>query len=477
MSGIRRISTRGTKPSTQTPDDERYEFTLKTHSALFRFFVGLLLEFKPLPSSVLMPDGQNLWFFIGTKGYALSKLAREQRSLTSLIATRDYDNGCLRNEEEIKKLGLLKIDLAPNSIKNALREAKNVFNVVNSNKWDDTRLNYANFGIKSFFMLFIAATAMNPSTAMKLRWNEEYDVSPNAQGMRIVTVKNRAGKKIVSFEIKSKFLSVFRQYLKLRSYILRGHSFEYLFCKASKCSGIKHLDQYGITNYKVSLNTFYPEASWVTSRELRKAKADWLIRVSDISVATHFLQNTEETVRNHYADGSLVNAAHEMSDFYSNITNAAVDNIRTPNTEVPVVIISSEQGVGVAVGSCTDYGEAVKMIGFNDKVMEPNCEKPEGCLFCKHFALHADDTDIRKLFSCMECLLALRQVADNEIHFLEKFGPILDRIEQIISQLSTEQPHKKHLINKIKIEVQEEGLLDDFWSGHYDMLIDLGVVS
>lgn len=70
-------------------------------------------------------------------------------------------------------------------------------------------------------------TGMNDSTASTLKWNKNYQINKTRQKFR--NIKYRAGNKVVEFEIGTKFLKQFQQFILLREFVLNGNESEYLF--------------------------------------------------------------------------------------------------------------------------------------------------------------------------------------------------------------------------------------------------------
>jgi hypothetical protein len=57
-------------------------------------------------------------------------------------------------------------------------------------------------------------------------------------------------------------------------------------------------------------------------------------------------------------------------------------------------------------------------------------------------------------------------------YFLSVFSPILNRIDVLLTEI---ERRSDGLVERIKIEVSE-GELDPYWSGKFEMLIDLGMI-
>ena len=60
-----------------------------------------------------------------------------------------------------------------------------------------------------------------------MMWNKNYQINKTRQKFR--NIKYRAGNKVVEFEIGTKFLKQFQQFILLREFVLNGNESEYLF--------------------------------------------------------------------------------------------------------------------------------------------------------------------------------------------------------------------------------------------------------
>ncbi len=69
------------------------------------------------------------------------------------------------------------------------------------------------------------------------------------------------------------------------------------------------------------------------------------------------------------------------------------------------------------VGACDYYPvhSLKKLLGFTAQAPTPNCQQFEHCLFCQHYAVHADDEDVRKLLSLKSLLGYVKQKATDLI--------------------------------------------------------------
>ena len=129
------------------------------------------------------------------------------------------------------------------------------------------------------------------------------------------------------------------------------------------------------------------------------------------------------------------------------------------------------------VGACASiHAQPEKAIGFTERAPTPNCQQFEHCLFCQHYAIHADDEDVRKLLSLKALLAYVKQKATDLIRWEQQFGVVLHRIEEVLTELSDTYVALRMRIIVIQDEV-ESGDLDAYWLNHFELLIDLGWIS
>lgn len=106
---------------------------------------------------------------------------------------------------------------------------------------------------------------------------------------------------------------------------------------------------------------------WITPRELRNTRVNWLLRRSgDPSLTAEMAQHTKEVLRERYEQPSQQRAMAEVAQFWSKH-----DPIQQRDLKLSVI-----------ASSCT--GEPETVVGRPDAVPQPNCVSPSGCLWCKH---------------------------------------------------------------------------------------------
>ncbi len=452
--------------ATEPPSDDAQSRVLALCEALFNGLATLVLECRPYPYWLPMPkflgaDGDGLWAFPSNKWCMPPHELRVRASLGRPFWVFDYANGRLADPLTIAPY--YTVDPRKNTplqvAQKAVDQARVSMESANADSRHHRRLGAALIAHNAFLVLFLANTAMNWSSVRELLWTGEFDVGAERQGFR--TVKYRAQRRTVAFEIQAVFLPSFRRFLQVRAYLLGERVSDRLFV-ASDFVGrrIEPLKTKSLTNIVESLQRIDPTLPSIMSKAWRAGKSDWLLRTTDVATAAQVLQNTEFTVLQSYAAGSSTTHHDEMGMFFERLSGVVLDR--------EVVMPSA---VERAVGMCTAFGHP-EAIG--SPPVPVDCRGAEGCLFCEHFKVHADERDTRKLISCRYCIQQTAPLAGSQERFLALFGPIFDRIGAILSEVGKRAPG---IVEQLEREVVEDGNLDPYWAGKLEMLLNLELVA
>ena len=184
-----------------------------------------------------------------------------------------------------------------------------------------------------------------------------------------------------------------------------------------------------------------------------------------------------DTARNNYARTSFKDAAQQISQFFNELREVAVSQTRTLERIAVQTLDESVDVQTLPVGACvTATPQPEKALGFTAQAPTPNCQQFEHCLFCQHYAVHADDMDIRKLLSLKSLLAYVKQKATDLVKWEQQFGVVLHRIDEVLNDLSNTYENLHDRIFSIQEEV-ESGDLDAYWLNHFELLLDLGWIA
>lgn len=332
----------------------------------------------------------------------------------------------------------------------------------NDDPYHRLRIERANLAMHAFYHLLLAAGGQNATPVADLLWSEELEravIDANSAGAGFKSIKWRAKGKAIEFEMRWQFLPYLRTYLNLRRHLLNGRKCDYLFFTYGESGTLAEPKQAGnrpmCQSFKRAcerLADFTP----VGPRQLRATKADFVIRNGDVFLAAKALNNDPKTVEVSYSEGSVVQQAVEMSEHYGRMREMMKKD-RSGEEER-------------AMGGCSEPLKPIPIVA--TPPVKPNCKDEEGCLFCNHYRLHADEKDARKLLSARRCV----RVVANQPHLGSQYeavmAPVLEQIEFYVRLIREREPT---LVACVEREVDEEDMLDPFWLAKLEALIAIGM--
>lgn len=442
---------------TAPPDAIEMAKVLSLCDSLFSGLSSLVLNTEPFPYFLKMPkylgfDNDGFWVFpINAWCDPLGRMKGKDKTHCRVY---DYGNGTLRELSEVLHL-YANYDNAVRSVRGA---EQNLLEA-NANQFHFRRRSSASLAVGAFLLMFFANTGMNLAQALELTWDDDFEVGVERQGFR--AIKWRARGRGCSFEISTQFLHTFKQYLKLRDYLLSDENCDLLFFTSGLNKGDKphKMGASVLTEFYRTLKSIDPDISTLLSKKMRAAKSDWLVKNTDIATAAKILNNTERTILKSYAAGSETTHIEEMSAFL----NSVADVVLAKDAAV-------DHGVDLPVGICASFGDPHQVA--KDIPSQPDCRSPEGCLFCDKFKIHADERDTRKLLSCQYCLQETAHMVSSEEQYSTLFVPIFNRIQQLLSEIGQRD---LAMVERVQQEVSE-GELDPFWVSKLEMLINLELI-
>lgn len=348
----------------------------------------------------------------------------------------------------------------------------------NEDKRHIERERLASYGLCIGMLLFIAQTGANLDTAQQLQL-DTMEILPSTQGRRFSGTKNRAGGKTVYPEFGVKFEPVFRKILELREWYIQDEQCDFIFPLRNEIQKLGPVSYGRLQLMKKLFQRIFPRLIWVTPQQWRKHKSSQTVKFSagDLLLEAEVMGHSLDTARNNYARTSFNDAAQQISQFFNELREVAVAQTRTvERIAVQTLEVAVDTQV-LPVGICSTASlQPEKAIGFTEQAPTPNCQQFEHCLFCQHYAVHADDTDVRKLLSLKSLLGYIKQKATDLIKWESQFGVVLHRIDEVLTELSNAYVDLRERIIVIQDEV-ESGDMDAYWLNHFELLIDLGWIA
>ncbi len=465
LEGISLLNTHGYQhiPTRPNTDDEQ-EIILGLLGSIFEGYYKLVINNKQFPYKLDLP------VFVDEKGYrwlfpykAFMKNSNNEGNRPLAV---NYENGCIYSAEEMENIYRNKFNTVWDISKHINQRrytANKKIREANDNCQHLRRRQFAYTSAQAFAFMFIINTGMNLSNALSIKWDDSYSIEPDVQGFR--SIKYRAQGKEVKFIITNKFIIEFKRFLQIRKYLLNGVDFDYLFLSFGHevvPSTVKQPDHRGYFNGLYDkMRIYYSDIPTLSARKFRALKSDYLLTNHDVSTTALLLQNSERTVKKSYSFGLVSKTNSEMSGFFETVS----DKIKYSR---------NKKENNISIGSCNDHGSPIP--DDINIVVNPDCKQPEGCLFCTNYYLHADETDIRKLISCKYVINISSHNSNDIEHFNSLFGEIIFRIDEIIKYMKSTSLNITKTIGIITREVEDEGILDEYWDAKLSMLINLGVV-
>jgi len=437
---------------TESPCEEDQGKVLAIAQSLFYVVANAIKNELPFPLAIPVPpylkrNNNTAWCFPIPQWTSINNDNEKNEYY-------DYENGCVK--------GVLK---ALNDGEKLVRAQSIAIGVIDRNNDYNNQLwlRLSALGSRVFSVLFTANTAMNLEQLVGLKWfNDNYETNKETQGF--IDIKSRAGHRTVGFTITSDFIKTFDKYIEMRRKTVDVFG--------DKMSLFFSIDRHnkictptiGIVNSGIkSLRKLDPNLPSILSQKWRSAKSDYLVVNTDIHSTAEILQNTPSTVKKSYAQGTQKGAEREVGNFLEKLSGKVFSKNKT------------SQETSVSTGNCNDFGNP-KPDGVPEGSVEPDCRNGEGCLFCSSYVLHADETDIRKLLSCQLCVESTSHLSASRVHFEQLYGSVLNRINELLDTVADELPEGNELVERIRGEVFEEGVLDPYWETKYEQLMELGVV-
>ncbi|MBL4609333.1 MAG: hypothetical protein JKY58_01545 [Pseudomonas sp.] len=226
------------------------------------------------------------------------------------------------------------------------------------------RWHLVNLRVQAEFLIFIAQTGMNLSQAKELG-RSALKYKPLGDSWQVRCYKNRKGGEICFQIYKSykPFLERFRAFV--------NHFFPdspYFFPQfGDKGKNESHVRS-GLNSFLMLKKIFEMHAlAWVTPRELRNTRVNWLLRRSgDHDLTAEMAQHTSKVLRESYERPSQQRAMVEVAHFW--------------NKHDPI----QKKDLKLSVIASTCSGTPESATSRPEAVVKPNCVNPSGCLWCTH---------------------------------------------------------------------------------------------
>lgn len=299
---------------------------------------------------------------------------------------------------------------------------------------------------------------------------------PDRVNLTQKVVKFRAGGASVPVHLTTTTLSRLGTYLKIRTLLishLNCPDIAPMFVQArftfvKRWQGIEPLSVKALDNCFLVLLRSKVEAIGgklppITLRELRAFKQQSLVCAKGITVTSAVMGHSIATAVRSYCRAQEDVRRSGIGKFLASLGSRVLDAAKG----------DSEAGLSVStpVGNCKNIGVPIPIE--SEALMQPTCDKTEGCFFCAQFRVHADELDLRKLLSCRWVLQRLAPLQGESIEADRVWVAITDRIDALLSAIGDRIPK---VYESVRRDVEERANLTRYWTAKLQQLYLLGIV-
>ncbi|WP_152606464.1 hypothetical protein [Aquabacterium sp. NJ1] len=285
-------------------------------------------------------------------------------------------------------------------------------------------------------------------------------------------IKFRAGGKIVPVHLTATTVTRLRTYLAVRDRFisfLNTEDVQPLFIQGKWETARNHkqnplsvqpIQRGFLDKLRNKVRSVQGELPKITLRQLRLHKQQYVTRRSGPEIAAKVMGTTVATAVRHYSKSEPSVQRNEMSSFLDQLSKKVIDGS------------SGQETTAIPAGSCLEHGRYQTEEG--TPPLKPDCKKPEGCFFCNQFCVHADETDMRKLFSCKYVLQHLSPLQGDSKSADRTYHAILNRIDTLLSEIRRRIPN---LYSAVEQDVKVDGNLTAYWAIKLQQLHLLGMLT
>ena len=208
--------------------------------------------------------------------------------------------------------------------------------------------------------------------------------------------------------------------------------------------------------------TFLDNEPSISAQQWRVFKGGKTINKYGPLVAAQVLQNSPETALKSYSGENDETAAKELSRFFSEYRKN-------------ILAGKNEKTVATGVGRCIEPNKPQDIR--SNELVQANCQREEGCLYCKQFRVVADKEDIYKLLSYRTVLKATLHKEGFNNSSKVRHSNIINRIDEIVQTILETNLVSQNEIKRIRQNAEEHDDLYPYWQKKMELLIELGVIQ
>lgn len=458
------VSIRGSRRLGKGPSEVQISTYIKTCLAVASGLSSAVLAGDPFPWSfkvenyeVTLFPGNGLTYTPYAGRYVEIYNVSEKRIVT-------IDEYIARSGEK----NLLSRSWLTQAVTNIQSAEKNLENA-NIDLRGEHRLRQALIASKAYATLFIAITGCSLSELAQFDYSDALLIAKGAIKKEFSAVKLRAAGRVTRYAIGVGIgISLLKEYLRLREWLLNGRSFDKLFfsVRADRCLITKIVPSLTYELYTHMKGLYLDsDVPHLGSRMFRRNKSLALHAMGfKPRVVAGVLNHSLATNIKDYTGGTVEKQSGELSLFWKSVRKASN-------------VVRDKGGltsVAIATGHCDEFNNPVPCL--EDADIRPSCSTQFGCLFCSKYICHSDSEDIHKLLSLQFVVQSIRRSNPNADHSEHLFRKLSMRLQCILNEISARSEFVADIVREMRRQVEEYGVLTPFWESRLERYERLGVV-
>jgi hypothetical protein len=466
--GIQKLRAHSKNADRDLPEVRLVREYVRVVDDLRKGLTSCILEKKPFPWAFSVNSIDSV-FFPGTAG--IYTQYNDPGFLPHYPEERRLRTADEMIEEAANRGGELGKHRAQTSEYNSSRKLKDN----NGSERSEMRRLYASIAMDAHVWLIRALTGSNLSTMVDWEISGTYSMERDSVSRNLRGVKIKARGKKVAYAFGTIGYKILVSYLELREWVLNGEVYDRLIFSYSA---------YDNPVVPISASSHVSDSMRRIHRRVGKTFFDSSVDLPNVSVEMrnfksqilHTLKVDPETV-----SGSLNHTQETNDKSYSRVSPDAMNeqfSVYWRSVEEARKHVRKREGVLASTasptGSCATYLSPSASI--ENPPIEPDCKRPEGCLFCEHYLCHSDEEDVHKILSAQFVIQELRAWLDSVAHAEELFAMMVERVDVIVEEVAALSEEHADIVSKVRNRVYGLGDLTLFWEKKLNRYERLGVL-
>lgn len=353
-----------------------------------------------------------------------------------------------------------------NNATHYVRKTEDRLEKANQNSRSPSKMRIAMLAAKAYANLFLYITGSYSSELTQFEFDERALAVGSDFKTQMRAIKLRANGLVTRYIIGRKSgMHILRKYLELRSWILDGEEFPYLFFQTSRAGQYVQLSPSFQSSFFRSCQRLFLDGNAIniSPKISRKLKSVILHELDNHpEVVSKNLSHSLTTNLTYYTDQNPLKKRQEFETFWEAVHVVADLKHRRQSL------------TSIATGQCNDFSKPEIRDEFI--AVQPTCDSQIGCLNCVNYLCHSDEEDAHKLLSLQFVIDTIRQSSAFYEQSEKLFQGIYLRLLEVIVGITNTSPTAGEMVEKTRKRVFELGQLTTFWESRLQRYELMGIL-